>query len=45
MLGGLSVEQLYEKVSWLHGATRFGSAAGIPDGVVPRPRPVRAAAG
>ncbi|MEV8435846.1 FAD-dependent monooxygenase [Actinosynnema sp. NPDC051121] len=46
MLGGLSVEQLYEKVSWLHGATRFGSAAGVPEGLAPpRSRRVEAATG
>ncbi|MCE6996402.1 3-hydroxybenzoate 6-monooxygenase [Saccharothrix sp. S26] len=45
MLGGWSTEELHEKVAWLHGATRFGSAEGIPESILPRSRRVGAAAG
>ncbi|MFE2752583.1 FAD-dependent monooxygenase [Actinosynnema sp. NPDC059335] len=33
MLGGFSTEELYEKVAWLHGATRFDGSTGTPESV------------
>ncbi|TQM78636.1 3-hydroxybenzoate 6-hydroxylase [Saccharothrix saharensis] len=44
MLGGWSTEELYEKVAWLHGATRFGGSTGTPESLVAARR-VEAAAG